>query len=162
VTFVALVSTVCDDEPVSNGGDEGTIVDGDASTDITLDLRDATVGDLPEDADAPNDAEPGDSDVELPDSDAAQDMPADPDAADGDGGSPDLHWPDLPTDISPEACFSDADPCPDGFNCFCGGPGPIGACFCGQQCETADDCQDPARPICCGDTCTTACECFCD
>lgn len=169
---IVALSMACQDDAVSAGGADAVVLDQGA-TDGPLDVP--TPRDFGSNADsAGNSADavpdsPADSGTDRDDDPAPNaDAMLDPDAEevaidaetdqDGDLTDEDAGLPD----VTPLQCSGDVDPCPDGFNCFCGGPGPISNCFCGRACDSAQDCQEPARPVCCGDTCTSSCECFCD
>ena len=66
----------------------------------------------------------------------------------------------------PPECTVGADDCPAGYECACGGPGPVAICTCHKQCQSAEDCSAPESLCGCTEgaprICVSNCFCFCD
>lgn len=85
------------------------------------------------------------------------------DATSSKDGSLDSVRPDAPSVMG--SCTIGGAECPAGYECGCGGPGPVGKCECHKQCESPSDCSAPNSLCGCASAgpkiCVSACFCFC-
>jgi hypothetical protein len=69
--------------------------------------------------------------------------------------------------IPPIDCGENPSACPEGYQCYCGGPAAA-LCECAAPCDSAEQCTNPEQPVCCPGVgrgtglCTTNCGCYCD